>query len=153
MPVTWSARYAPSATRRRSVGHRWRAGARIGRPHCVKRTRCSESWRRCMESKTLYCMECVEGRPVALGLCADCLAGEPLEEVIRQIARLSRELETAKRLIGELVDDEDAGVDWTGTRVVCAYCSAADRYGDTRVLVVDQLTDQFLCLLQFAGEA
>src|SRR5690606_17339937 len=24
---------------------------------------------------------------------------------------------------------------------------------DTRVLVVDQLTDQFLCLLQFAGEA
>jgi len=48
-----------------------------------------------MESKTLYCMECVEGRPVALGLCADCLAGEPLEEVIRQIARLSRELEAA----------------------------------------------------------
>ena len=49
-----------------------------------------------MESKTLYCMECVEGHPVALGLCADCLAGEPLEEVIRQIARLARELEEAR---------------------------------------------------------
>ena len=48
-----------------------------------------------MASETLYCMECVEGRPVALGLCADCLAGEPLEEVIRQIARLTRELEAA----------------------------------------------------------
>lgn len=49
-----------------------------------------------MASETLYCMECVEGRPVALGLCADCLAGEPLEEVIRQIARLARELEEAR---------------------------------------------------------
>ena len=48
-----------------------------------------------MASEELYCMECVEGRPVALGLCADCLAGEPLEEVIRQIARLSSELSAA----------------------------------------------------------
>jgi len=49
-----------------------------------------------MASKELYCMECVEGRPVALGLCADCLAGEPLEEIIRQIASISRELEEAR---------------------------------------------------------
>ena len=81
-----------------------------------------------MASERLYCMECVEGRPVALGLCADCLAGEPLEEVIRQIARLSRELEEARKLIRELVDDEDAGIVWTGTGLVCAYCSATARY-------------------------
>ena len=42
------------------------------------------------------CMECVEGRAVALGLCADCLAGEPVEAVVRQIARLTRELEEAR---------------------------------------------------------
>jgi len=40
----------------------------------------------------------------------------------------SRELEEARKLIRELVDDEDAGIVWTGTRVVCAYCSATDRY-------------------------
>jgi len=45
------------------------------------------------------------------------------------IARLTRELEEARKLIRELVDDEDAGIVWTGTRVVCAYCSATDRYG------------------------
>ena len=58
-----------------------------------------------MASET-YCMECVEGRPVALGLCADCWAGEPLEEVIRQIARLSSELEAAREIIRDLVDRE-----------------------------------------------
>jgi len=40
-----------------------------------------------------------------------------------------RELEEAKKLIRELVDDEGAGIVWTGTRVVCAYCSGTDRYG------------------------
>jgi hypothetical protein len=81
-----------------------------------------------MASEELYCMECVEGRPVALGLCADCLAGEPLEEVIRQIARLSRELEEARKMIRELVDDEDAGLVWLGRRLVCAYCTADGLY-------------------------
>jgi len=46
-----------------------------------------------------------------------------------EIARLTRELEAARKLIRELVDDEDAGLVWTGTSVVCAYCSATDRYG------------------------
>lgn len=45
------------------------------------------------------CMECVEGRAVALGLCADCLAGEPVEAVVRQIARLARELEEARERV------------------------------------------------------
>ena len=67
-----------------------------------------------MASEELYCMECVEGRPVALGLCADCLAGEPLEEVIRQIARLSRELEAAlerERRLREAILAELHGAD------------------------------------------
>jgi len=109
-----------------------------------------------MANERSYCMECVEGRPVALGLCADCLAGEPLEEVIRQIARLSRELEAARaaltiaettaanlhdtirlrdreleaarELIRDLVDDEDAGLVWLGRRLVCAYCTADGLY-------------------------
>jgi len=55
-----------------------------------------------MANERLYCMECVEGRPVALGLCADCLAGEPLEEVIRQIAGLSRELENARTRLAHI---------------------------------------------------
>ena len=45
-----------------------------------------------------------------------------------EIARLTRELEEARKLIRELVDDEDAGLVWTGTRVVCAYCSASYLY-------------------------
>lgn len=102
-----------------------------------------------MESKTLYCMECVEGRPVALGLCADCLAGEPLEEVIRQIARLSRELENARtrlahieREVARLVDAEvisegkareilDVGVD--------EWREIMERSGDKNVTLVDVL--------------
>lgn len=42
------------------------------------------------------CMECVEGRAVALGLCSHCLAGEPVEAVVGQVARLARELEEAR---------------------------------------------------------
>src|SRR5690606_41768777 len=34
-----------------------------------------------------------------------------------EIARLSRELEAVRKLIRELVDDEDAGPVWTGPRV------------------------------------
>jgi len=45
-----------------------------------------------------------------------------------EIARLTRELEEARTLIRELVDDEDAGTVWTGTSVVCAYCSASYLY-------------------------
>src|SRR5690606_28545633 len=45
-----------------------------------------------------------------------------------EIARLTRELEEARKLIRELVDDEDAGIVWTGTCLVCAYCSATARY-------------------------
>ena len=44
-----------------------------------------------------------------------------------EIARLSRELEAARALIRELA--AWPGLVWTGTRVVCAYCSATDRYG------------------------
>ena len=39
-----------------------------------------------------------------------------------EIARLTRELEAARKLIRELVDDEYAGLVWLGKRVVCAYC-------------------------------
>ena len=38
------------------------------------------------------------------------------------IARLTRELEAARALIRELVDDEYAGLVLLGKRVVCAYC-------------------------------
>src|SRR5690606_360973 len=38
-----------------------------------------------------------------------------------------RELEEARKLIRELA--AWPGLVWTGTRVVCAYCSATDRYG------------------------
>src|SRR5690606_1770467 len=51
-PGACASRYAPSATRRRSVGHRWRAGASSGRPHRARRTRWPESWRRCRASDT-----------------------------------------------------------------------------------------------------
>src|SRR5690606_9706094 len=80
-----------------------------------------------MATKELYCMECVEGRPVALGLCADCLAGEPLEEVIRQIARISRELEAATELLRELAGDDEAGLAWDGGWR-CVYCDSRARY-------------------------
>ena len=80
-----------------------------------------------MESEERYCMECVEGRPVALGLCADCLAGEPLQEVIRQIARLSRELEEARELLRELAGDDEAGLAWEGGWR-CVYCDSRARY-------------------------
>lgn len=52
------------------------------------------------------CMECVEGRAVALGLCSHCLAGEPVEAVVRQIARLTRELEEVRALLRELTGHE-----------------------------------------------
>src|SRR5690606_34396208 len=45
-----------------------------------------------------------------------------------EIARLTRELEAAREILRDLADDEDAGIVWTGTRVVCAYCYATDRY-------------------------
>lgn len=42
-------------------------------------------------------MGCAEGRAVALGLCSHCLAGEPVEAMVGQIARLARELEESRR--------------------------------------------------------
>ena len=54
-------------------------------------------------------------------------APSDLAYLLDEIARLSRELEAAKKLLRELVD-EGAGLVWTGTRVVCAYCSATDQY-------------------------
>ena len=59
----------------------------------------------------------------------DLIIGDALLTARNEIARLTREMEAARRLIRELVDDEDAGLVWTGTSVVCAYCSATDRYG------------------------
>lgn len=59
----------------------------------------------------------------------DVVIMEALRCAALEIARLTRELEAARKLIRELVDDEDAGLVWTGTSVVCAYCSATDRYG------------------------
>lgn len=44
------------------------------------------------------------------------------------IARLSRELEEAREIIRDLVDDEDAGLVWLGRRLVCAYCTADGLY-------------------------
>lgn len=73
------------------------------------------------------CMECVEGQAVALGLCADCLAGG-LADAIDEITSLTRELEEAREILRDLADDRDAGVVWTGTYVVCAYCYATDQY-------------------------
>lgn len=70
-----------------------------------------------------------------------CPNGPPISEVLRlgpprlrdpianeYIDRLTRELEEARELLRDLVDDEDAGIVWTGTLVVCAYCYATDRY-------------------------
>lgn len=45
-----------------------------------------------------------------------------------EIARLTRELKEAREILRDLADDEDAGIVWTGTLVVCAYCYATDRY-------------------------
>ena len=58
----------------------------------------------------------------------DMVIHEALRSAALEISRLTSELESARNLIRELVDDEDAGIVWTGTRVVCAYCSATDRY-------------------------
>jgi hypothetical protein len=58
----------------------------------------------------------------------DMVIHEALRSAALEISRLSRELEKARKMIRELVDDEDAGIVWTGTRVVCAYCSATDQY-------------------------
>src|SRR5690606_13502940 len=44
-----------------------------------------------------------------------------------EIARLTRELDEVRKLIRELA--AWPGLVWTGTRVVCAYCYATDRYG------------------------
>ena len=55
-------------------------------------------------------------------------APSDLAYLLDEIARLTRELEQARKLIRELVDDEDAGLVWTGTSVVCAYCSASYLY-------------------------
>lgn len=44
------------------------------------------------------------------------------------LARLTRELEAAREILRDLADDEDAGIVWTSTLVVCAYCYATDRY-------------------------
>lgn len=82
-----------------------------------------------MASEELYCMECVEGQAVALGLCSHCLAGEPVGAVVGQIARLARELEEARELLRELAgDDEYAGSVWLGKRLVCAYCGGDGLY-------------------------
>lgn len=50
------------------------------------------------------------------------------EAVDAEIARLTRELKEAREILRDLADDEDAGIVWTGTLVVCAYCYATDRY-------------------------
>ena len=44
------------------------------------------------------------------------------------IASLTRELEEARNLIRDLVEDEDAGLVWLGRRLVCAYCTADGLY-------------------------
>ena len=58
----------------------------------------------------------------------DVVIMEALRCAALEIARLTRELEVARGLIRELVGGR-GGLVWTGTRVVCAYCSATDRYG------------------------
>ena len=58
----------------------------------------------------------------------DVVIMEALRCAALEISRLTRELEKARELIRDLVDDEDAGLVWLGRRLVCAYCTADGLY-------------------------